>query len=442
MDEMTISISDLLAVMIRKGKQIILIGVALALLLGTFKGVTSWLKLQDEDWLDLEQLEYEQELLKLERTIDRANQNIVDQEEYIANSLWMQINPYDKYVAEVYLTISGVDERDVTMTFSQDTTPLEYLTGKITTQYQILWSAMDLPSELGLSQYSDSMDKYVRELVGISFHGSGVISVAAIGNSESEAQELANAAVSALMRSQPTASAHSYDHTISVYDTVLQNRIDPDMAAAQEDHHERIIQNNDTILGAENAREKLSPPDSILIAVIKAMIIGGIAGVALACAWFGGKSLLQGTIQSSSQVEQALDIPFVGSVVIPSGLFARVAYVLSGERVWADKAQALSYISATVKLRAEGERVLLLSTLPLDAHSGSAQEIQTSLASVGLKPTCAGDFSHNPSALLQLSKCDSVVLLEAMDKTKLGNVSKILQLAKDLKKPVAGFVMI
>ena len=437
MDELTITISDLLAIIIRKGKQIILIGVALALLLGAAKGVAS-----DEGRLDQELLEYEQKLLKLESAIEKASEDADKVQNYIDNSLWMKIDPHNKYEASFYLSISGVDEHALSMSFGPEETPADYLTKRIATQYRVLWDSLDLSSELGISRYENVLDKYVREVVDMSILDDGILQITAIGNSKNEVRESADAARNLLTSLAEVVAKNSYPHSLDEFNYVEKNQIDGKMADAQGAYHELLDGYNGTITEAENKLRTLAAPESIRVAVIKMVVIGGVVGVALACIWFVGKSLLQDFLLSSAQVEQSLGLPLVGSATTPKGLFARIATAISGERVWKDEAQALGYISETVKMRATGDQILLLSTLPLDASSENVQKVYSALAEVGLKPTCAGDFSHNPDALLQLSKCDSVVLLESVDKTKLSNVSKTLQFAKELEKPVVGFVMI
>ena len=360
MDEMTISIMDVLAAVVRKGKQIIIAGIVAALLLGGLKTVIELRKLCDEDYLNLDQLTYEQQKMKLENTIKHANQSIINHEDYIANSFWMKITPYDKHIVEVYLAIAGVDENDADMTFGQDTTPLEYLMGKITTQYQIVWGSLHLSEALGLPQFADVEDKYIRELIDIDFHGSGIISVSAIGSSHEKAAELANAVANALLNRKEVVVKNSFDHTISLYETVHQNIVDNDMAAMQEAYYEKVIQYNDTIIGAEKQLLLLEAPDSIPVAVIKMTLLGGIAGVVLACVWFCAMTLLRGTLQSSAQLERSLSAPFLGTVAQNSGLFSRISHALSSERIWTDKKEALHYLSESAKMRSSGSKLLLI----------------------------------------------------------------------------------
>ncbi|MBQ3496969.1 MAG: hypothetical protein IJA73_02465, partial [Oscillospiraceae bacterium] len=177
MDEMTISIGDLLAVLVRKGKQIIAIGIVFAILLGAYKGFSLWRAGNDEEAVDMAQFEYEKQLEKQEKIIETAAENAEKTQEYIDNSLWMKVNPYDKCEATIQLMIAGVDENAADMTFAVTETPLDYLVGRITSQYMILWEATDLASALGV--YEGVEDKYLREMVSVQDEDAGVIAITA-----------------------------------------------------------------------------------------------------------------------------------------------------------------------------------------------------------------------------------------------------------------------
>lgn len=440
MQETTISIADLLAVLIRKGKRIILAGVVVAVLLGAFKGFSTWRNLNNEESFDLQQFEYEKELQKLEHIIETATENADKTQEYIDNSLWMQVNPYNKHEAKIYVKISGLDESALNITFGVTETPIDYMMETVTTQYRILWSAADLPSKLEVPVYEGVMDKYVRELISVGTLDTGVLVITAIGNSEAEAKELADAAYRLLLNMQETVVKNSYNHSIEYFEYTVKNQIDEDMARAQSAKYDQIAGYNDTIIEAENEIRGLSAPDSIFAAVIKTMIIGGIVGAILACVWYCCEVLLRGKLQSSAHGERTLNIPFIGSIAPHKGLLCRISSILSGERVWNDESQALAYIAETVKIRLSNKQILLVSSLRMEKYAEAAQKLQATLTADGTQVLCAGDFSHNPDAVAMMGKCDAVMLMEVVDKTKLDEASNILQFAKECEKPVIGFV--
>lgn len=442
MDEYMISTNDILAALVRKGKQIICCGIVLALLLGGYTGFNVWRALNDEEYINFDQETYEYTKLTLERNIEATERAISNHEEYLANSLWMQINPYDKHTTELYLLISGIDESDVGMTFGDTTTPRDYMLNRITAQYSIFWSAEDLQQSLGIPRYKQVLDKYIRELVGISFLDGGIICVRAIGATEEEARELANAASALLMSKMGVVKENSFNHTIGLYNTVQQSQIDTGMAETQYAYQAQIDAYNESIISAQKEIIKLEKPESVSTAIIKKFIIGGVLGAGLACAWYLCKVLLTNSVQSSAQMERSLSIPFSGTLVRRKGLFHWLANLFAGERVWEDESQALDYIVEIVKMRFNGERLLLASTLDLSKHTEAVEKLRVALSAAGIKVDFKDSFLHNPGTPGALSNCDGVLLLEQADNTQTKQALQVCQLAEECKKNVIGFVLL
>lgn len=442
MDEMIISIGDLIAVLARKAKQIICCAVVFALLLGGFQGFITWRNLNSEEYINFDQEAYEYTKLNLERNIEATERAISNQEDYLAESLWMKINPYDKHTTELYLLISGIDESDITMTFGDTTTPRDYMMNRITTQYSIFWSAEDLQQSLGIPGYERVLNKYIRELVGISFLDGGIIRVSAIGATEEESRELANAASSLLMSKADVVRENSFNHTISLYNTVQQNQIDTGMAETQYAYQEQIDNYNASIIESRKAMIELEKPDSILFTILKMIIIGGILGGILACAWYLGRTLFGDTLQSSEHMKRSLTIPFGGCLVKQKGLFQWLANLFSGERVWKDDDQALEFVVEMVKLRLSGQRVLMVSTLSLAKDTDRIEKLKEALHTAGIQAAFRGDVLHDPGAPAALNSCDGVLLLEQTDNTKINQTRHVCALAEECKKNVIGFVLI
>lgn len=442
MDEMIISIGDLMAVLARKGKQIICCGIVFALLLGGFKGFNIWRSLNDEEYINFDQAAYEYTKLNLERSIEATERAVSDQEGYLTNSLWMQINPYDKHTTELYLLISGIDESDVSMTFGDTTTPRDYLLNRITSQYSIFWSAEDLQQSLGIPKYKEVLDKYIRELVWISFLDGGIIRVSAIGATEEQSKELAHAASTLLMSKLDVVRENSFNHTISLYNTVQQNQIDTGMVETQYARRAQIDAYNKSIIEAKQTLKELEEPESIKVSVVKMIIIGGILGGILACAWYLIRTLLAETLQSSTHMERSLSIPFGGCLMKQKGPFQWLANLFSSERVWKNDAQALEYVVEMVKLRLPGQRLLIASTLSLAKDTDWIEKLRAALTASGIQVEFKEDVLHDPGTPVALNGCDGVLLLEQTDNTKIDQARKVYALAEECKKNVIGFVLV
>lgn len=443
MDELTFSIGDILASVLRRGKQVICCAIVFAVLLGGFKGYTVWKNSNEEDYIDLDAVSYEQEKQRLERVIEQTRNSIRSQEDYIANSLWMNMNPYDKHATEIHLMITDVDEKDLGITFVNETSPRDYLLNSIANQYAIIWGAEDLSVALKLPKYEAVPNKYIREIVWAEILEGGVIQITALGHTDAESSELAKAAAKLLLEKEADVVKSSFKHSISLYNTAVhKNQIDSLMAEAQHANYLQIDTYNNTILEAEKELKGLSAPDSLLITVIKMLLVGGILGGILACGWYAGKMLLLGSVQSSSQVEKAAAIPFAGILMNGKGIFRRLANWAAGERTWKDETQALDYIARLAKLRLPGERLLLTSTLGLDEHESAVENVRNALAAAGIQVSFESDFFYNAGAFSALRDCDGVLLLEQVDGSKLEQIRKICSFSQKQEKTVVGFVLV
>ena len=107
--EQEIDLKDLMFVVLRKWRPILLIAVLLAVAAGGYKGGQVLLKQSSPEYVQDAQKKYEEELSLYERTkasiqreIDNLTVNIEKQEEYVSQSILMEISPYD-------VTISSAD---------------------------------------------------------------------------------------------------------------------------------------------------------------------------------------------------------------------------------------------------------------------------------------------------------------------------------------------
>ena len=141
----TISLTDLLAVVIQKWKGICGALLAFALLLGGYQAYkqvslandpeNSPEKIEERYQTALE--DYETQKENLQKTLENQERSLESKEEYLEKSILLQIDPYDKYVANIVFTFSDIDES--AQLFRYPNTAADYLPKKIRSQYIELW---------------------------------------------------------------------------------------------------------------------------------------------------------------------------------------------------------------------------------------------------------------------------------------------------------------
>ena len=172
--EDTINLTDLLAAIIRKYKGICVSLLAFALLLGGYQAYkqislardpkNSPEKIEERYQAALEAYETEKE--NLQKTLKNQEKSLASKEEYLEKSILIQIDPYDKYVANIVFTFSDIDES--AQLFRYPNTAADYLPRKIRSQYMELWKSMDVPRDIGIARYADVEWKYLSEVVSVS----------------------------------------------------------------------------------------------------------------------------------------------------------------------------------------------------------------------------------------------------------------------------------
>ena len=170
----TISLTDLLAVVIQKWKGICGALLAFALLLGGYQAYkqvslandpeNSPEKIEERYQTALE--DYETQKENLQKTLENQERSLESKEEYLEKSILLQIDPYDKYVANIVFTFSDIDES--AQLFRYPNTAADYLPKKIRSQYIELWKSMDVPKDIGIPKYADMEWKYLSWIVSVS----------------------------------------------------------------------------------------------------------------------------------------------------------------------------------------------------------------------------------------------------------------------------------
>ena len=106
--EQEIDLKDLMFAVLRRWRPIILIAIIFALLLGGFKAVRGLGQMKDAEYVASKQQEYDNSMdqyemskERLEKEIENIKASLESQNDYMENSVLMNINPYDEYTTAV-----------------------------------------------------------------------------------------------------------------------------------------------------------------------------------------------------------------------------------------------------------------------------------------------------------------------------------------------------
>ena len=455
--ESTISLTDLLAAMIRKWKGICGVLFAFALLLGGYQAYkqvslandpeNSPEKIEERYQAALE--DYETRKEDLQKTLENQEKSLKSKEEYLAKSILIQIDPYDKYVANIVFSFTDIDES--AQLFRYPNTAADYLPKKIRSQYIELWKSMDVPKDIGIARYADLEWKYLSEIVSVSSLEGELVSIQASGGTASDAEKLAGAVYDYFEAHRDVIAAGSAQHSFALVNRTTKNVIDEDLNTKRENLENEIETLKTDIKNSEKAIEDLEEPEreegystkTIIKAVAKYAVLGAAAGVFLACLFICCWWIFANRVANSFRLEQLAGAPFLGSLRIPGNPAERLAVTVMGERSWKDMEQAEAYIGQQAKAAFPRDgAVLLLSTLPEKLAGAGMDALVKVLSRDGYAVTSVMDAVHNPKAVEALQVYAGVVLVEMPGKSSLTAIRNSAAQVENAKKSILGIVAI
>lgn len=451
----TVTLKELAAIAVRRGRLAVILALILAVLLGGWRARTLFKESKSEDNSPEKIEERYQEALEtyentkgsLEKQITQAESQLESQQEYNEKSLLMEIDPYNKAVTTINFAITDVDEGAFQQVFRLENTPIDFIISKIQSQYLILWDSLDLHDSLSYAPRAGMEDKYLREIVTLSRVDGGCLTLTVFGTSEREARKLADSAYDCLLELQAVISEGSYLHRFAVLSSVTKILVDEGLGSIQTANLDQIVSYTDNIENLNEQLENLSEPEreevrnplKIALSAVKYAVLGAAVGVLLALVLILADYIFRNRAETSRQLEEGLAIPFLGSMAKPGGIWNRLADRMIGERIWPDEAQALQYISSGAKvLLPSSGTVLLASTLPLDA--AAVQPLVKALESAGRTVRFVGDANRSPEMAENLKACGCVVLLERAGISHWDALTELASMAKSLDRPLSGFL--
>lgn len=430
------SLRDLLAAVLHGGWLIVILGLVFALLLGGVELLNSS-KVPEQATEEFQQAleEYEQDKLTLENALSLEQRKLNNLQTYMQYSMRMQLDPNNKSVSTLVLTISVDVEMD---------TAYNTVLSQIQEQYAGLMKGFDLTQFTKGTEYENIPDKYLREVIDFNSSRVGVLTLTVIGNEGAEGQEIAANIYAALLEKKAAVDAASYPHQLSkLTDGVTRTEVDLALEREQTENLDKLEQLRLSVLKLQGNLQNLAKPTVVVPenATVKNTVIGGMAGVILAVAWLVLRQMFAGKITGSRQVAEDFQLPCIGNTIRPKGIWPRLAQLVVGERTWKNTQDALDYIqgNADAYLPEQGSVALVSTLQQIDA--AVVEGVEKALFREGRQVMIVQDLFHNPKGLTTICTCEGVVLLEKAYQSKMVAISEAVDQMQELGKPVYGFIV-
>lgn len=443
---MEISLKEIVAVIVRGSKKILVVALAFAILFGGISVLNQGSSLAAaEQEYDAQLEEYEKAKDGLDHEIEKLNKELENQKQYNENSQLMQIDPYNKITTTVVFAVSGIKLETVTDPFSVTETPVSYATSRIQAQYVGVWNGLDLGQIAKGTHYEGVGDKYLREVIKLENMDGGVLQLTVEGSSAAESEQIARALYAAVQQGKEMVTKASYEHElVMLNDMITKTSIDTELEKKQLENAEKYDRYEVSLAAKEAELAALAMPvfDGGRKAVIVNAILGAVAGALVAMLALVGAHFVAGRVSGAKQLTNRYGLVHFGSLTKKGGLFAKLGSRIMGEKQWSDRQQALNYISTnSVNNLPENAEVTVVSSLSC-MDENAAGEIANALSAQGRKAVFVADVAHNPEALAAIARSTGVVLAERAFVSQNAAVKELLATAKELNKPVYGFVML
>lgn len=450
-EERVIYLKDLIFAVLYQWKKLLIIAVALAVLLGGFQLVTGIVNLNDPDTLaevkrqnEIQQERYEAEVSSLKLQIETLRGQIRNQQEYLENSLLMQLEPYGYYEA----TLSVYIETDYLIQ-----PEMAYQNPNKTQAIIRSYEALLLGNEC-LQAISDAMGtepQYLKELLnmGTSVHSNNtdanIFSIVAKAPTEAEAQQLLDLLLEQIKLQQQSISASVGNHRCNVVEKATRSAIDLQLAEQQKAENDRLTTLLTAQSNAQTAQGTLKAPvmqGASFGAVAKKTaifaVVGGVIGVFLSVVVIWICHIASSKVYSGRTLVNRTGIKVLGALNVDT-----VTNPIDKKlRIWegrelSDPQVQTALLALRIRNHCNGVAKLLLtgSAVSEDLYQALGQAIP------GVQIEKVGDILVDATALEALAECDAVVLTEQCHISHYQDVDRRMELIRDHNKQLLGCVL-
>lgn len=453
-----ISLKEILAVIVRRGRVILCFAVIAAILAGAYQFKVQYAAYRNpanvpeqfEAVYQIQTAEYNKTLSEYNKQLDAARRSLEQQLSYNENSILMQVDPYNMALDTFVLAITDVTEIQ-SEAYSQKEVNPGYFIDTLQNYYLQYWNSLSLSQTLTDNPYPELAERYLRELVGFYVNGNGVLTITAVGLTEADAAALGDSIYRAFMALYPTVKAATYDHSISLVSHSARYVVDANIESLQTTNLTSAQEKKTNVTNLENQIHSLAVPEmgvpmskkTVVIQSAKWAVLGAFVGIVLACIWILVLFLMRSRAESSRQMERILGIAFLGSVAKKGSIWERMARKLLGERVWKDADTAAAFLAQSVESAVEPDAPLaVLTTLNTKDAESALVAVSEAVSPVCPQVSCVKNAEKNPDAVALLRDCKTVLLAERPGVSNTPEIRSLMDMAEKQDVRIVGFVTI
>ena len=452
-EERVIYLKDLIFVVLYQWKKLLIGAVVLAVVLGGFQGITGLIDLKSPEKLEaitkqnqIQTERYEAEVESLKKQIETLRNQVRSQQEYLDNSLLMQLQPYDFYEASLVIYVD-TDYQILPEMAYQNINPAH----AIMKAYESLLLGNDC-----LQAMADAMDsepRYLKELISISCNyesgtsNANMMHITAKATDEAQAQQLLDLLIQQLGVQQKNIFSSVGSHSYRIVEQATRKAFSQALADQQKAENERLATLLSEQTTVQSNQAALTPPSlqsdsgkAVLKKTIIFAVIGAVAAVFLGVVilWIG--HITSPKVYSCRTLDNRTDAKCLGAMPTGSGdrIYNRLQ-ALEG-RVQIQPEEQAAILAALIRSLSK-DTTHLLVTGDVSAEDRTVLLEAISKAMPGVQVSSTDDILKSAAALNTLAQCDTVLLVEQCKLSTYRDINRRIEWISDQGKQLLGCVV-
>lgn len=398
--------------------------------------------------------EYNAKIKEMDDKIAADEKTIKINQEYIDNSLLMKIDPYNKYVSVVDVAVDINDEVEFSKNFGYATTPIDYMIGKVKTQYLSSYNNIDVRQLDGIAVLHENLDlKYWNEVLSVVNKDGFIIELYAEAPSENEAKAITDALFGFLTSKTDIVSQTSYPHELLILSEVTKVVIDTALEETQNTKKNAVFSaqsdievQNQNKLNLELPEREKGFDEGAMKAAVKQFAIMGL-GVGLIGAMFVIMlhAIAVRQVITSEEVIKNCNLTYLGTLTKSTYkrkmVVRRFSDYLSGERLWKTNEAAVEFILSSLNATMVGEKIVITSTQKLKEDDIGIQTLKKALEEEKKEVIVLFDAPHNAQLIRSMKEANTIILLEKSVASRMNAIDAVKEACEKAGVHNIGFVM-
>ncbi len=408
-----VSLVLLLKCALKKWKIILLVGVILGALMGSYKVLSIHSKkadmIEDYDAYKVKLAAYKQSVKDYRETVEEYQRIIAARKEYLSTSVRMRIDPYNVPTCSVNINVSAAEGEKLSAT------QLSSIRASINNEILTGNTINEAAQKAGM----DTFD--LRGLVTSTVANSNTfVRVVVRAETEEQAQEIMGYILEGVEKAHKEIAGNIGEYVITPFGQATTTIPDNSLATAQDKYTESLSKLETASYTAQNQSTQLVKPESVpqyskkymLVNGAKMGFVGLILGAGLALIAFMVLLIAKGTIFTGEEIDGEYGLINLAD--------------LSGKK-FKEAGEEMDYVIAQLENYAAGSALIGLTGL------ASAKKQATLVTSLNEKAKLAGDqfkfaelgdILSDAGALRSLKATEGVILVEEIGKSEYNDIRR------------------